>query len=317
MASGKFVFVIIIFIILTIGIFNVVQTGYSSTGTKAPVAFMNARTIIFVILTLLLVYIVFNYLLADTNKISTMQSGQTMITVDPGTLATSTNTSNYAYSIWFYVDNWNYRYGEPKVIFGRMGEQSSTASANTASANTAGANTDSTATATATTTGTASASANTESGVDPCPSVVLAPTENNVIISLACYPGDQTSASTPKTGHVVHNVTVANVPIQKWVNLLISVYGRTLDVYIDGKLVKTSILPGIAYVNQNSPVYITPNGGFSGWTSELQYWANALDPQTAWNIYAKGYGGSSWFGNDYKVQVAFLKNGQTQGSISV
>ena len=317
MASGKFVFVIIIFIILTIGIFNVVQTGYSSTGTKAPVAFMNARTIIFVILTLLLVYIVFNYLLADTNKISTMQSGQTMITVDPGTLATSTNTSNYAYSIWFYVDNWNYRYGEPKVIFGRMGAQSSTAGANTAGANTAGANTDSTATATATTTGTASASANTESGVDPCPSVVLAPTENNVIISLACYPGDQTSASTPKTGHVVHNVTVANVPIQKWVNLLISVYGRTLDVYIDGKLVKTSILPGIAYVNQNSPVYITPNGGFSGWTSELQYWANALDPQTAWNIYAKGYGGSSWFGNDYKVQVAFLKNGQTQGSISV
>jgi hypothetical protein len=246
-----------------------------------------------------------------------------MITVDPSTLATSTNTSNYAYSIWFYVDNWNYRYGEPKVIFGRMGAQSSTAGANTAGANTAGANT-----AGANTAGANTAGANTEtatttgaeettSGIDPCPSVVLAPTENNVIISLACYPGDQTSASTPKTGHVVHNVTVANVPIQKWVNLLISVYGRTLDVYIDGKLVKTSILPGIAYVNQNSPVYITPNGGFSGWTSELQYWANALDPQTAWNIYAKGYGGSSWFGNDYKVQVAFLKNGQTQGSISV
>jgi hypothetical protein len=288
MASGKFVFVIIIFVILTIGIFNIVQSSYSSTGTKAPVAFMNARTIIFVILTLLLVYIVFNYLLADKNKISTMQSAQTMITVDPSTLATSTNSSNYAYSIWFYVENWNYRYGEPKVIFGRMGAQSSTET-NTS---------------------------NTESGVDPCPSVVLAPTENNVIISLACYPGDQTS-SAPKTGHVVHTVNVANVPIQKWVNLLISVYGRTLDVYIDGKLVKTSILPGIAYVNQNSPVYITPNGGFSGWTSELQYWANALDPQTAWNIYAKGYGGSSWFGNDYKVQVAFLKNGQTQGSISV
>ena len=187
MASGKFVFLIIIFIILTLGIFNVVQSSYTSTGTKAPVAFMNARTIIFVILTLLLVYIVFNYLLADRNKVSTMQSAQTMTTVDPSTLATSTNTSNYAYSIWFYVDNWNYRYGEPKVIFGRMGAPSTTATANTAGANTAstGANTASTGatTASATTasaTTTSTGADGTTSGIDPCPSVVLAPTENNL-----------------------------------------------------------------------------------------------------------------------------------------
>ncbi len=77
----------------------------------------------------------------------------------------------------------------------------------------------------------------------------------------------------PTTGGntVVHTCTVANVPIQKWVNLVLSVYGRTMDLYIDGKLVRTCLLPGIASVNSSADIYVTPAGGFDGWTSRLQY----------------------------------------------
>jgi hypothetical protein len=49
-----------------------------------------------------------------------------------------------------------------------------------------------------------------------------------------------------------------NVPVQKWVNLIISVYGRSLDVYIDGKLAKTCLLPGVANVNNKSDIYVNP-----------------------------------------------------------
>jgi len=160
-------------------------------------------------------------------------------------------------------------------------------------------------------------------GLDPCPAVVLGAIENNLSIALGCYPGlDSNTSATPITGQatsVVHTCNVANVPIQKWVNLLISVYGRTLDVYIDGKLVKTCLLPGIAMVNQNADVYITPKGGFNGWTSKFQYWANSLNPQDAWNIYTQGYGGSilgNLFGT-YQVQVSVLENGTTTSSIKI
>jgi hypothetical protein len=78
-------------------------------------------------------------------------------------------------------------------------------------------------------------------------------------------------------------------------------------------------MPGIAMVNSNSDIYLTPNGGFNGWTSKLQYWANALNPQEAWNIYTKGYGGSvigNIFG-DYKVSLSVIQNGITQGNITI
>ena len=69
-------------------------------------------------------------------------------------------------------------------------------------------------------------------GLDPCPAVVLGAIENNIAISLGCYPGVDQEPTTPGGKTVIHTCGVANIPIQKWVNLLISVYGKSLDVYI-------------------------------------------------------------------------------------
>ena len=85
---------------------------------------------------------------------------------------------------------------------------------------------------------------------------------------------------------------------------------------MDGKLVKTCLLPGVAMINTNSNVYITPNGGFNGWTSKLQYWANPLNPQQAWNVYTKGYG-TSIFNNNYQLKVSFDENGTTKSSFTI
>ena len=112
---------------------------------------------------------------------------------------------------------------------------------------------------------------------------------------------------------------VSNIPIQRWVNLTLSVYGRTMDLYIDGKLVRTCLLPGIANINNNADIYVTPKGGFNGWTSNLQYYPNSLNPQEAWNIYAKGYGGgllSNLFGS-YQVEISLIENGTTQSSVTI
>jgi hypothetical protein len=73
-------------------------------------------------------------------------------------------------------------------------------------------------------------------------------------------------------------------------------------------------LPGVANVNNNANVYITPNGGFEGWTSKFQYYPNSINPQEAWNIYTGGY--SNWF-SSYKVQISLVENGNTQSSVTI
>ena len=253
---------------------------------------MSPLSIVIMILIIVLLVIIWKYVLSDPFTLQSMQNGQTASTISASSLATNgTNvpSSNFAYSIWFYINDWNYRYGEPKVVFGRMGSKSSTS------------------------TGAISG----VSGMDPCPAVILGAIENNVAVTLSCYPGSNQEPTTPGGNTVLHTCSVTNIPIQKWVNLTLSVYGRSMDLYIDGKLVRTCLLPGVANVNNNSNVHVTPAGGFDGWTSKFQYFPDSLNPQEAWNIYTKGYGSWSSMLSSYQVQIALVENGQTQSSVTI
>ena len=244
---------------------------------------MEPKSIMLIIVTILLLYVVVSYVIKDVNSLTGLISAETMQKIEATSLDTSSSsTSNFTYSIWFYINDWNYRYGDPKVLFGRMNGEAGAGDKN------------------------------------PCPSVVLGAIQNNLAISLTVYPGEE---QTPADGqaNIVHTCSVANIPIQKWVNLFVSVYGRTMDIYIDGKLVRTCILPGVAKIDANAPVYITPMGGFSGWTSRFQYWSESSDPQKAWDIYKKGYGGSllgSLFGK-YSIKVSLMEGDTEQKTVTI
>jgi hypothetical protein len=253
---------------------------------------MNALSIVIIVVIIVLIFMLLKYILSDPYTLSTLQSAQTTTTVSSSSLATngsSAPSSNFAYSIWFYINDWNYRYGEKKIVFGRMGAQSSTGNGSLPGVN----------------------------GIDPCPAVTLDAIENNLSISLGCYPGIDQEPTTPGGHTVIHTCSVVNVPIQKWVNLTLSVYGRSMDVYIDGKLVRTCLLPGVASVNNNANVYITPAGGFDGWTSKFQYYPNSINPQDAWNIYTQGYSSMTSMFNSYQVQISLVENGTTQSSVTI
>ena len=254
---------------------------------------MSPLTIVLIIAIFVLIFILLKYFLSEPYTLQNLQSGKTSSTISANSLATNGSdipSSNFAYSIWFYINDWNYRYGEPKVLYGRMGGLSDIKSG----------------------------SLEGVGGIDPCPTVVLGSTQNNILVALGCYPGAQQKPSSTKGNSVVHTCSVGNIPIQKWVNLAISVYGRTLDIYIDGKLVRTCLLPGVANINNNANVYVTPSGGFDGWTSKFQYFPHSINPQDAWNIYVKGYQGSSLFSaSPYQVQLSLINNGTTQSSITI
>jgi hypothetical protein len=256
-------------------------------------------TVIIIVLIIMFIYYVFR----DPYTLQNLQNGQNMSTVNASSLATNGSnipSSNFAYSIWFYVNDFNYRYGSPKVIFGRMGSPSSATSAGVSGSSGS------------------SGSIDDINGMDPCPAVVLGAVENNLNVYLGCFPGvNQTPTNGGNT--IVHKCSVANVPIQKWVNLVVSVYGRSMDLYIDGKLVRTCLLPGVANVNNNANVYVTPSGGFNGWTSKFQYYPTSLNPQEVYNIYVRGYGGNMFtnFLNAYQLQISLIENGTTQSSVTI
>ena len=244
---------------------------------------MSPLSIVITILVIVLILMLLRYIFADPYTLQNIQDGKTASTIEASSLATNGSdvpSSNFAYSVWFYINDWNYRYGEPKVIFGRMTEGSKVK--------------------------------------EPCPTVVLGANQNNISVSLAVYPNENTK---PKEGtkFAINNFSVANIPIQKWVNLFISVYGRTMDIYIDGKLVRTCILDGVAAIDSVAPVYITPGGGFSGWTSTFQYWSDSSDPQKAWDTYKKGYGSSMLSGifGKYTVKVSLMEGDVENSSYSI
>ena len=261
---------------------------------------MEWQTILWILVILVLLYVIFSYVTKERDMLNAqITAGNVMTMINPSSSgANNMNSSNFTYSVWFYINDWNYRYGEQKIILGRSG----TALASEAM-----------------TTGNAADNRATNnpqdlSSLQPCPFVILGSKENNLTIAVTCY----TNASTNSQG-MVHYLEIVNIPIQKWVNLFFSVYGRTIDVYIDGKLVRTGILPGTAKITPTANIYLTPNGGFNGWTSKLQYWNTSSNPQMAWDTYMAGYGAglfSNLFGK-YKVKVALLTDNQEKAQFTL
>ena len=257
---------------------------------------MNPLKIVIIAVVLVLLFMLVKYITSDPYTLSSVTDAKTLTVYSKDDLAKNdagVPSSNFAYSVWFYVNAWNYRYSKPKVIFGRMSSKGLESDSDVEGVH----------------------------GKGPCPVVTLMPMQNNITVSLSCYPGinEQIDAAAPgaSANSIVHSCMIANVPIQKWVHFTMSVFNRTMDLYIDGKLVKTCLLPGVANVNSGSNLFLTPAGGFDGWTSKLQYYSDSINPQDVWNIYSKGY--DTWLGNifgSYEVKVSLLENGETQNSMT-
>lgn len=91
---------------------------------------------------------------------------------------------------------------------------------------------------------------------------------------------------------------VKDLPLQKWINICIVMNGRTLDVYQDGKLVKTCVYKNFFKVDTANGVALrylqgTNANGFDGYFSRLQIINSALNPDEIYKIYMGGYTGTS------------------------
>ena len=90
-------------------------------------------------------------------------------------------------------------------------------------------------------------------------------------------------------GEVIESETcdIENFPLQKWVNVNISLRSNVLDIFLDGTLHKSCILSGFPIINKGD-LYICKDGGYNGYLSNLKYSNKALPTGEIMRIYKNG-----------------------------
>ncbi len=80
---------------------------------------------------------------------------------------------------------------------------------------------------------------------------------------------------------------VTDFPLQKWVHVVVSQYNQVVDIYIDGKLKSSCVLPRFPDIVQDDLI-LSPNDGFSGQMSKVEYINSALTADRVYDLYAQG-----------------------------
>jgi hypothetical protein len=82
-------------------------------------------------------------------------------------------------------------------------------------------------------------------------------------------------------------IIIPDIPLNKWVNVIIRCQNTTLDVYVNGTITRSVNLVGVPKQNYGD-VYLGMNGGFAGNISNLWYYNYALGTAAIQRIAEEG-----------------------------
>jgi hypothetical protein len=162
----------------------------------------------------------------------------------------------YGMQWWMYVKDWNYGYGKKKSVVKRP---------------------DST------------------NGAVMNPHISLHPTDNSLQVSVSVYPATEGGSGKSEPAAAGHSSSsddvfvcdVPNIPLQTWFSVSVTVFGRNMDIYIDGKLVKSCFLSGVPKPAVGD-IQLTPDGGFSGNICNFYHYPKMLTPSDAMAFWSAG-----------------------------
>ena len=349
-----------------------------------------SNILMYVCLTLVVIYFLFAvYSLYDKSgsKLSYLKPATEQEVISFSELDSKTGSMAFTYSVWLYIDDWNYKYGEKKIIITRDNSQGkacpelaldSTENNVIITMDYYPGGTDEPDSASSPSQtphppqhscpsthpyaaddplkikqsgqGSTHCCKNKElmpgiHGLDndcitceapPCTSYNLTTKEG--FADQGCIdgpdigtgPGKPTSATQEGTNgtsksqgiNVKNEKTpcmLRNIPLQEWVNVIVSAKGRSVDVYLNGLLVNSCLLPGVIKNCPQAALKITPDGGFKGWTSNIRHWDDAISPSEARRVYDLGYAGSiiSSFTEKMRLKVSLMKGGNTESSFTI
>lgn len=90
------------------------------------------------------------------------------------------------------------------------------------------------------------------------PGVYIAPHTNALVVLMSTF------------DEINKEVIIPNMPMNKWVSVIVRCQNKTLDVYINGTIARSIQLGGVPKQNDGD-VYVATNGGFDGYVSNLWY----------------------------------------------
>jgi hypothetical protein len=106
-----------------------------------------------------------------------------------------------------------------------------------------------------------------------------------------------------------------NFPLQSWVHLIVSVDNSFIDVYMNGKLVKSFQ----DTINAPSATSLIEYGQLNCYLAKMTRTLTATDPQTAWDLYIAGNGENplAKYLASFGLSMTLQKNNQDYSKITV
>jgi hypothetical protein len=247
---------------------------------------------------LLGLYYLYQYLFGprDTNSYSLI-SGKTSATIDSVKPIIITSDKlpiiyeggEFTISTWIYISNWNYRRGFNKSIINIGGpnfdsirvyldgyKPSLSIRLHTKDGNNTNNTIPTSATANNMTTGTG---APMNIGMTQIES--LDKNNHNSVFNMV-----QSNADLLNTSPICD---LPQIDLQRWINITITVNGRTVDVYYDGKLARSCVLPSFFKVDAGGySASLLAYGGFGGEIATTTMYDSALNPEQVFKNYMAG-----------------------------
>jgi hypothetical protein len=103
------------------------------------------------------------------------------------------------------------------------------------------------------------------------PGLYIDPYKNDLVVVMDTY------------SVIGEEVVIQDVPMNKWMNVIIRCHNRNMDVYINGTITRSILLSDVPKQNYGE-VYVATNGGFAGYISNLWYFNHALSAVEINNI---------------------------------
>ena len=234
-------------------------------------------------------------IMCDAKKQATANSSNVIKNED----INENNTSNFMLSVWFYIDNWGNEIGNEKNIL-YLATNPDAKTVEDLQGNLSGLSTK-------------VQKNDINSELYKNLNICLDKFENNLFIDIETYPDNSTISDNTST---FTRYKISNISVQKWNCLTLCIDTRTMDVYLDGKLLNSFILHGLyknVYENYGEKnMYlgnVSKTTGFEGFITRVRYDPYALNPEEVYKIYKEGINQSlakSIF-NKYRLKVSFLE----------
>lgn len=96
------------------------------------------------------------------------------------------------------------------------------------------------------------------------PGLYIAPHTNNFVVVMNTF------------DKIKEEIVIEDIPLNKWICVVIRIENHNLDVYINGVIVKRHKLASVPKQNYGD-VFASMNGGYNGFTADLKYWNYALN----------------------------------------